>query len=107
MANVVYTTTLTRPMPEVALKNALDELLTVVPAKEILAQAFSENAPSKDDEGRALAFRLTDAGLGIFLTGTVGPPPNWKEWPQGVPEPDFSTYPLDRSVLDGKSARKP
>lgn len=94
MTGIVYTTTLTKPMPEIALANALNELTAVVPRREVVAQAFSEQAPESGDEGRALSFKLTDEGYEIFKTGIVGSPKGWKDWPASAPEPDFSRYPL-------------
>lgn len=96
MANVVYTTTLTKPGNEVALANALYELLVCVPLDEVLEQAVEQSGPRPSDSGRALCFRLTDKGLSLYRHGFVPPPQNFREWPKDKPEPDFSRYPIDR-----------
>jgi hypothetical protein len=94
MSKIIYTTTLTKPAPEIALANALAELLTIVPRKEVTAQAFSYQPPDPADEGRALSFKLTEAGYDLFKHGVVSPTKGWKDWPSHVPEADFSQYPL-------------
>lgn len=92
MSNIVYATTFTKPAPEMALSNALASMIIFVFREDVKDQSFEQTGPWSDDEGRALCFRLTTAGIGIFRNGVVGPPTGWREWPSEVPEPDFTQY---------------
>ena len=105
MTNIVYTTTLTKPAPRVALANALADLITFIPLKEVVDQTIVETGgPRPEDEGRALCFRLTDTGLDLFDHGTVGPPPAFQHWPDGVDEPTgWGTYPIETEAADRPS----
>lgn len=94
MFNIVYTTTHTKPGPEIALGNALADLKPVVGLRNIIGAAYLQQVPRGPD-GFGLVFKLTEEGMALYLGGTVGPLDGWHTWPKGEGEPDWSQYPVE------------
>ena len=98
MSYIVYWTTTIKPMDEVVVAVGYQHLLIVVPAEEIEAQAYLDTAPRDDDSWHGAAFRLTEKGINLFRHGVAGPPYGFREWPEGKEEPDWTRYPIGKSL---------